>query len=288
MAASNEGVSTGTCLCGDIQWELSGALTEMSHCYCTMCRKVHGTAFSTNAVVQRAAFRWLAGEQKIGHFESRAGSDWPFCGGCGATVPGLFDDEVWLAVGPLEGDFKERPLFHIFVASAASWHEIRDALPRYDAFDPSYDGPEVAATAEAPQVPGKLSGSCFCGGVVYAIEGELRGLVNCHCSRCRRARAAAHGSNGFTTPSKLQWLQGEDLLRVYRLPDADRFGQTFCGTCSSPMPRVDREHDLVVVPAGSLDVDPGVRAAVHIYWGSKASWFEVDDELPRFSEGVPG
>lgn len=286
--ASEDVSHAGRCLCGDIQWQVSGALTEMSHCHCSACRKVHGTAFSTNAGVQADAFRWLQGEQKVCHYESRTGNDWPFCGRCGSTVPGIEAGEAWLAVAPLEGSIQQRPLFHIFVASAAPWHDIRDALPRYDAFHPDDDDMVAAPTAEVPQVPGKLSGSCFCGGVVYAIDGELRGLVNCHCLRCRRARAAAHGSNGFTTPSKLEWLQGEDLLREYRLPDADRFGQTFCRTCSSPMPRVDREHDLVVVPAGSLDVDPGVRAAVHIYWDSKASWFEVDDGLPRFSEGAPG
>lgn len=290
MPASDENVGTGSCLCGDVSWQVSGPLREMSHCYCSMCRKAHGSAFATYAVVQAEDFRWLSGEQSVCHFESSPGFDRPFCGRCGSTVPGAsdnFEGEVALPVGPLEGSFKERPLFHIFVASAPPWHDIPDDLPHYDAYDPGSAGREVSPPSRAPRVAGKTSGSCLCGGVVYAIEGALMGLVNCHCSRCRRARAAAHGSNGFTTPSKLQWLQGEELLRDYRVPEAKVFGQTFCRACGSPMPRVDREQDRVVVPAGSLDVDPLVREGVHIFWNSKAAWFDVADELPRFPE-APG
>ena len=292
MAESSETTCTGSCLCGGISWQVSGALSQMSHCHCSMCRKAHGSAFATYAVVRGQDFRWLSGERKVHHFESSAGLTRPFCGRCGSCVPGSSDavpGEVGLPVGPLEGDIRERPLCHIFVASAAPWHVVPDDLPHYDAYDPDESGeslPEVSPPAEPAAVLGKITGSCLCGGVAYAIEGELRGLVNCHCLRCRRARAAPHGSNGFTTPSKLSWLRGEDLLCDYRLPDAKVFGQTFCTTCGSAMPRVDREHDRVVVPAGSLDVDPGVRAGVHIFVGSKASWFEILDELPKFDEAA--
>jgi hypothetical protein len=289
MAESNETSCLGSCLCGDIRWQVSGALSQMSHCHCSMCRKAHGSAFATYAVARGEDFRWLSGEQKVRHFESSPGFNRPFCGRCGSCVPGVssaFPDEVGLPVGPLEGDVRERPLCHIFVASAAPWYGLPDDLPHYSAYDPGEDLPEVSPPADPVAVSGKITGSCLCGGVAYAIEGELKGLVNCHCSRCRRARSAAHASNGFTTPSKLEWLRGQELLCDYRVPDAEVFGQTFCNICGSAMPRADREHDRVVVPAGSLDVDPGVREGVHIFFASKASWFEVADELPRFDEAV--
>jgi len=37
----------GSCLCGDVAWEVEGSLDLMSHCYCSRCRKAHGTAFAT-------------------------------------------------------------------------------------------------------------------------------------------------------------------------------------------------------------------------------------------------
>jgi hypothetical protein len=44
----------------------------------------------------------------------------------------------------------------------------------------------------------------------------------------------------------------------------------------------------VVVPAGSLDGDPGAREVAHIFVGSKAPWYEMVDALPRFEEYPPG
>jgi hypothetical protein len=39
---------------------------------------------------------------------------------------------------------------------------------------------------------------------------------------------------------------------------------------------------VVLIPAGLLDVDPGVRPTRHIFVGAKAGWFEIRDELPQF------
>jgi hypothetical protein len=39
---------------------------------------------------------------------------------------------------------------------------------------------------------------------------------------------------------------------------------------------------MVAIPAGLLDVDPGVRPERHIFVGAKASWFEILGDLPQF------
>jgi hypothetical protein len=39
---------------------------------------------------------------------------------------------------------------------------------------------------------------------------------------------------------------------------------------------------VVLIPAGLLDVDPGVRPMRHIFVGVKAGWFGIHDDLPRF------
>jgi hypothetical protein len=42
------------------------------------------------------------------------------------------------------------------------------------------------------------------------------------------------------------------------------------------------------VPAGNFDDDPGARPEAHILVGSKAPWFEITDDIPRFDEYPPG
>ena len=38
---------------------------------------------------------------------------------------------------------------------------------------------------------------------------------------------------------------------------------------------------------GSLDGDPGIRPAYHIFAGSKAPWHEITDSLPQHQEYPP-
>ena len=121
------------------------------------------------------------------------------------------------------------------------------------------------------------------------IAGPVAGpIVNCHCSRCRKARAAAHASNFFVDLATFRWLRGEERLVSYKVPEAERFRQSFCRTCGAKVPQVNVERKRVVVPAGSLDDDPGAREELHIFVGSKAPWYEIADDLPRHEAYPPG
>lgn len=131
-----------------------------------------------------------------------------------------------------------------------------------------------------------MRGSCLCGAVAFEANDPIE-FRNCHCSRCRKARGADYAPNIFVRPATFRWLRGEDQLTTYRLPSAQRFGNTFCRNCGSPMPRFVPARDFIVVPAGSLDEDPGLRAECHIFVGSKAPWHEVTDDLPQFPEYPP-
>jgi len=112
-------------------------------------------------------------------------------------------------------------------------------------------------------------------------------MRNCHCSRCRKARGAAHATNAPVELPRLHWLRGEDRLQSYKIPEARFFAQVFCVQCGSPAPRMDPSRNLAVVPAGSLDHAPDARVAEHIFADSKAPWFEITDTLTRHAEAPP-
>jgi len=109
-------------------------------------------------------------------------------------------------------------------------------------------------------------------------------IYNCHCSRCRKARAAAHTTNGFTSIDGLRFLKGEDLLIRYKVPEARVFTQCFCRVCGSAMPHAREESGTALIPLGSLDDDPGQGAEADIFTASKAPWYDITDDLPRFKE----
>lgn len=147
------------------------------------------------------------------------------------------------------------------------------------------------STVESPAprmtATGILHGSCLCGDVGYRISGAPLRMVNCHCENCRRARSAAYASNLFVPVKNFRWTRGEKQVVSYRLPGTPSFATAFCRRCGSDLPRVSKGEAVVVVPAGTLDGDPGVRAEAHVCVGEKAAWFEITDGLPRYQEMPP-
>jgi len=194
---------------------------------------------------------------------------------------------AFIPLGNLDGDVDVRPLAHVFVASKAPWHEITDDLPRFDDFPPGFDATPTPETPRDAAAAGSVAGSCACNAVAYQIEGGIAFARNCHCSRCRRARSAPFAANGFADASRIRFTRGEDQLGSYKVPEADRFAQTFCRTCGSAMPRVFPNRPFVVIPMGSIDGDPGVRPREHIFVASKASWHPITDGLPLYDEYAP-
>jgi hypothetical protein len=129
-----------------------------------------------------------------------------------------------------------------------------------------------------------VRGSCLCGAVAYEARGEPLRAWSCHCSRCRKARGAAHATNLFLPLDGFAFTRGEGALRSFKVPEALRFTQVFCRTCGSALPRTDADRSVVVIPMGSIDGDPGVRPSRHIFVASKAPWFEITDDLPQDAE----
>ena len=128
-----------------------------------------------------------------------------------------------------------------------------------------------------------LRGSCLCGNVSFKVTEAFSRAHNCHCSRCRKARAAAHASNAFTSIAAVHFTQGEENIEVYKLPDAKRFSVAFCRTCGSAMPRKDALRAIAVIPMGALDDDPHRTVDRHIFIGSKANWYTPEDDLAKFA-----
>ncbi|MDJ0919408.1 MAG: GFA family protein [Woeseiaceae bacterium] len=132
-----------------------------------------------------------------------------------------------------------------------------------------------------------LTGSCLCGDVTYEAIGDVQNFFHCHCSRCRKATGTGHASNILMTPANLKWLSGEDRLESYKVRDAKFFTNAFCRICGSRMPRYSPEHDLAVIPAGSLDVEPGVEPTARIFKGVAAAWSCDSPDLPEFEKYPP-
>jgi hypothetical protein len=276
----------GSCLCGTLRYEIDGPFTVMIHCHCSMCRKHHGAPFVTFGAAPLEGFRWSSGESAVVEYASSPNGKRAFCRTCGSVAPVAMAGMIIVPAGALEGDPGIRPQAHMFVASKAPWYSISDSLPQHEAYPPEFGDATPLERPSFTAPAGKTLGSCLCGDVAYELTGAPVAMYQCHCSRCRRARGAAHGANMFYKLEQLRWIRGDEQVVDYKLPEAQRFGVAFCKRCGGAVPRVYETQPTVVVAAGALNTDPGMRPMAHICVASKAPWFEITDQIPQM-QGLP-
>ena len=124
-------------------------------------------------------------------------------------------------------------------------------------------------------------GHCLCGGVTYRVNGPLTDVCNCHCSMCRRQSGAAFGTAAHLAEGDFQWISGESLVSEYQ--SSQESSRIFCGVCGSNLGVMEDGH-VTYISIGAITDESGVRPSYHIFVGSKAAWYEIEDDLPRYVE----
>ena len=130
----------------------------------------------------------------------------------------------------------------------------------------------------------KVTGDCLCGNVSYQITGNLGIFQYCNCSRCRKFTGSAFAANIFVAPEHFQWLQGEDSISVYNLPDTRHFATAFCKNCGSSLPWTAQTGKAVIIPAGTLNGDPEIRPMHSIFCASRAEWYTDPASITEYDE----
>ena len=113
------------------------------------------------------------------------------------------------------------------------------------------------------------TGSCLCGARSYQIEGEIGGVLICHCSLCRKASGANGNAILIVPKAQFRWLEGEDHGVTYALRPT--YTITRCRTCGTPLP-AEVDETNVYVTAGTLDDPLGEGVRKHLFCASRADW----------------
>jgi ADP-ribosyl-[dinitrogen reductase] hydrolase len=128
----------GSCLCGQVRYEVSHLDSSIRHCSCRVCRKAHAAAFNTSAAVRQEHFRWLAGEGRLTAFESSPGKHRYFCSRCGTQVVARHagSDRFILRAATLDDDPGQVPQGHIWMSHEVPWLGYGPDVPAYPQWDP--------------------------------------------------------------------------------------------------------------------------------------------------------
>lgn len=129
----------GTCFCGTVEVEVTGAPEAMGYCHCASCRSWSASPVNAFTLWKPENVRVARGAEAIGHVRRTAASDRQFCTACGGHLmtehPGLGLTDVYAAVLP---DLAFVPGIHVNYAETVL--PMKDGLPKMRDFPASFGG----------------------------------------------------------------------------------------------------------------------------------------------------
>ncbi len=123
-------VHRGSCLCGRVMFEVSGALPSPMACHCVQCRKQTGH-YEASVDLPKDSLN-VDGIENVTWYRSSEKFERGFCFHCGSTLFGkpTFKDWISVAMGAFDGPTHTQISRHIFVSEKSDYYEIADGLPQ--------------------------------------------------------------------------------------------------------------------------------------------------------------
>lgn len=127
-------MTTGSCLCGDVRYAVSGPLRPVIACHCTQCRKTSGHHVAATSAARDGVK--ITGE--VTWFRSSPQARRGFCGTCGSNLfwdgPGT---HLSIFAGTIDGGSGVTLAGHIYCADKGDYYQIADGLPQAGGDDPA-------------------------------------------------------------------------------------------------------------------------------------------------------
>lgn len=130
---------TGTCFCGAIEVEVSGAPEAMGYCHCSSCRSWSAGPVNAFTLWKPGNVRIVRGGEYLGGFAKNPTSDRKFCKRCGGHVltehPTFGLTDVYAATIP---SLEFKPGVHVNYSETVL--RMQDGLPKLKDFPAELGG----------------------------------------------------------------------------------------------------------------------------------------------------
>lgn len=255
-------IHRGSCLCGEVVFEVEGPLRDVIACHCTQCRKTSGHYWAATS----APHEWfrLVRDAGLVWYRSSPTAQRGHCGHCGATLFWQPEGEARISFSPgaLEGVTGVQTAEHIFTEDGGDYY------------------PESTAPRTAPGA--RLRSSCLCGACAFDLPAPAGPITACHCTQCRKL--SGHFSASFDVPETALVWESRGALAEFTTPGGGTRG--FCRDCGSSL-WFRAADGAFSVEAGGIDGPTGGHLAAHIFVADRGDYYSLDDGLPQFDGAEP-
>ena len=122
-------------------------------------------------------------------------------------------------------------------------------------------------------------GSCFCGAVQIAVEGEPVAAGYCHCASCRSWSAAPVNAFTLWKPDAVKVTRGESNIGAYR--KTERSNRKFCRMCGGHLLTEHPGWGVVDVYAATI---PTLRYVPQLHVNYAEAVLPIRDGLPKMKD----
>jgi hypothetical protein len=124
----------GSCLCGTVSFEITGAIRNARFCHCRNCRKFSGTAYAAWGLIQTAQLIVAPLQNGVTKFNSGGGLR-VFCNSCGSPLwyePANLPQYRGIPLGAIDDGSVPTPEMHVWTKSKVPWVSIPDDVPAHE------------------------------------------------------------------------------------------------------------------------------------------------------------
>ena len=127
-----------------------------------------------------------------------------------------------------------------------------------------------------------MRGSCLCGSAVYEVDRLAGPIGHCHCRTCRKAHGAAFATTARVDREHFRWISDQSTLGAFESSPGKL--RHFCTRCGTHLVAEWVAQPQVILRVATLDEDPGVRPAAHVWASHRVPWLDHSADLPTFAE----
>lgn len=130
-------------------------------------------------------------------------------------------------------------------------------------------------------------GTCACGNVHIALDGEPHIVFNCHCSICRKMNGSAFTTYAVFDNTALQVTEGAGEIHAAK---AGAHGlKHFCRNCGTPLYGLHKlATGICLVPLGVIDTGGALVPMANAFCGSKLPWVFELGKMINHEGNLPG
>lgn len=127
----------GSCLCGNIKYQVEINPEQIFNCHCKFCRKAHGADYVTVAVANASTLKVVDEKGLLREHQNDIGGFRAFCSDCGTRLFNYAPDKnmyFGISLSTVDTPIEFNPVAHANTESKASWCEPYEGIPQFSGF----------------------------------------------------------------------------------------------------------------------------------------------------------